>query len=187
MRRVMKSSKHVCCQSLSPMRGRAGAGMRSRGRSAPSAYMTWRVAAPVLCSRTVIPCTAPQGVPGWHAKGKSIRSARRCRAATLDGERRPATAGALRVGVLDHELRAFEAFLVVGLGAGEVLVAHRVDQQHDARLLHYGVVLVLHLVEGEAVLEARQAAPGHEHPELEPGVAFLLDALLDLVRRAVAE
>src|SRR5712692_981798 len=58
-------------------------------------------------------------------------------------ERRPAAAGALGAGVLDHELRAFQAFLVVDLGADEVLVAHRVDEQLDAVLLHHGVVLVL--------------------------------------------
>src|SRR5687768_2444437 len=102
-------------------------------------------------------------------------------------ERRPAAAGALRVGVLDHELRAFQALLVVDLGAREVLVAHRVDEQRDAILLHRGVVLVLDLVEREAVLEARTAAPGDEHAELELRVAFLVDQLLDLVGCAVAE
>src|SRR5260221_6506184 len=92
-----------------------------------------------------------------------------------DRERRPAAAGALRVGVLDDELRAFQAFLVVDLGARQVLVAHRVDEQLDAVLLHHGVVLVLHLVEGEAVLEARAAAAGDKHAELELRVALLVD------------
>src|SRR5262245_38050590 len=87
-----------------------------------------------------------------------------------DREGRPATAGALRVGVLDHKLRAFEAFLVVDLGAGEVLVAHRVDEQRDAVLLHHSVIVVLHLVEGEAVLEAGAAAARDEHAQLEVGV-----------------
>src|SRR5437868_14966137 len=72
----------------------------------------------------------------------------------LDGKRRPATAGALRVGVLDHELCALQAFLVVDLGAGQILVTHRIDEKHHAVLLHHGVVLILHLIEREAVLEA---------------------------------
>src|SRR4029077_15486305 len=97
------------------------------------------------------------------------------------------TAGALRVGVLDHELRAFQAFLVVDLGASEVLVAHRIDEESDAVLVRPSVVSVLHLVEVEAVLEARAAAAGDEYPKLELGVAFLVDELLDLVGRVVAE
>src|SRR5262245_16384489 len=105
----------------------------------------------------------------------------------LSGERRPAAAGALRVRILDHELRAFQAFLVVDLGADQVLVAHRIDEQGDAVLLHRGVVLVLHLVEGEAVLEARAAAAGDEYTELELRIAFLVDQLLDLVGGAVGE
>src|ERR1041384_5666430 len=105
----------------------------------------------------------------------------------LDRERRPATGGALRVGVLDDELRALQAFLVVDLGAGEVLVAHRVDEQGDAVLLHHRVVVVLDLVEGEPVLEAGAAAARDEYPQLEVGIALLVDELLDLVGRAVAE
>src|SRR5581483_12295535 len=73
-------------------------------------------------------------------------------------EGRSAPAGGRRIRILDHELRAFEALLVIDLGADEVLVAHRVDQQRDTVLLHRGVVLVLDLVEREPVLEARAAA-----------------------------
>src|SRR5713226_7006772 len=96
------------------------------------------------------------------------------RARGLSRERRAATAGALRVGVLDDELRAFQAFLVIDLGADQILVANRVDEELDAVLLHHGVVRVLHLVEGEAVLEAGAAAARDEHAELELRVALLL-------------
>ena len=74
------------------------------------------------------------------------------------GEGRAAAAGRRRVRVLDHELRAFEVFLVVDLGARQVLEAHRIDQQLDALVLDAGVVFFLVLVEREAVLEARAAA-----------------------------
>ena len=69
------------------------------------------------------------------------------------------------------------AFLVVDLRADQVLVAHRVDQQRDAVLLHRGVVFVDDLVEGEAVLESRAAAAGDEYAQLELGVALLVDQL----------
>ena len=109
------------------------------------------------------------------------------RTAGSGGEARAAAAGRLRVRILDHELRAFEPFLIVDLGADEVLVAHRVDQQRDAALFHRGVVLVHDLVEREAVLEARAAATGHEHAQLEVGIAFLVDQRPYLGRRGVGE
>src|SRR5512137_2980329 len=69
-----------------------------------------------------------------------------------------AAAGRGGVRVADHELRALEVFLVVDLGAGEVLEAHRVHQQLDATGDDASVAVFLVLVEGEAVLEARAAA-----------------------------
>src|SRR2546422_567832 len=69
----------------------------------------------------------------------------------------------------------------------QYLVGAEIDEQHDAVLFHHGVVLVLHLVEGKAVLETRAAAAGDEHAQLELGIAFLVDQLPDLVRGAVAE
>jgi hypothetical protein len=79
----------------------------------------------------------------------------------------------LRVGVLDHELGAFQAFLVVDFRADQILVAHRIDEQLHAVFLHHGIVLVLHLVEGEAVLKARAAAAGDEYPQLEVAISSL--------------
>jgi hypothetical protein len=102
-------------------------------------------------------------------------------------EARAAAAGRRCVRVLDHELRPVEVVLVVDLGAGEVLQAHRVDQQGDAVLGHLRVVVVDDLVEREAVLEARAAATLDEDAQLEVGVAFLVDQLLHLVRGAVGE
>src|SRR6218665_3520966 len=53
---------------------------------------------------------------------------------------RTAAAGGGRVRVLDDELRALQAFLVVDLGADQVLVAHLIDQQRDTALGHRRVV-----------------------------------------------
>src|ERR1700739_2098885 len=50
--------------------------------------------------------------------------------------RRAAAAGRGRVRVLDHELGALDVLLVVDLGAHQILVAHRIDQQGDAVPLH---------------------------------------------------
>src|SRR5262245_32003322 len=74
-------------------------------------------------------------------------------------KRRPAPAGGCGIRILDHELRALEAFLVIDLRADEILVAHSVDQQHDPVFLHRRIVLVDVFVEREAVLESRAAAP----------------------------
>src|SRR5690606_3290849 len=87
----------------------------------------------------------------------------------------------------DHELGALQVFLVVDLGAHQVLVAHGVDQQRHAVLGHGRVVLVGDLVKGEPVLEARAAAPLHEHAQLQVGVALLGDQVGHLGGGAVGE
>jgi 1,6-anhydro-N-acetylmuramate kinase len=99
----------------------------------------------------------------------------------------PAAAGGGGVRVLDDELGALQVFLVVDLGAHQVLQAHRVDQQGDAVLLHLRVVVVDDLVEGEAVLEPGAAAALHEHAQLQVGVAFLIDEIGHLGGRTVGE
>src|SRR6266513_279203 len=83
----------------------------------------------------------------------------------LCGERRTATAGARRVGVFDHELRTLEAFSVVDLGADEILVAHRVDEQHHTVFLHHRVVVALYFVESKSVLKSGAAAAGDKQAE----------------------
>src|SRR6218665_2027400 len=100
---------------------------------------------------------------------------------------RTAAAGGGRVRVLDDELRALQVFLVVDLGADQVLVAHRIDQQRDTVLGHRSVVFVGDLIEGETVLKARAAAALHEHAQLELRVALLGNQLRHLGRCAVGE
>src|SRR6201996_5776621 len=70
--------------------------------------------------------------------------------ALLSGERGPATAGGFGVGIADDKLRALQIFLVVDLGAHQVLRAHRIDQQLHAALLHAEIALFDFLIEGEA-------------------------------------
>src|SRR2546422_1226868 len=90
----------------------------------------------------------------------------------LRGERRTATAGARRVGVFDHELRTLEAFGVIDLGADEILVAHRVDEQHHPVFLHHRVVVALYFVESKTVLKPGAAAARDKHAQLQFGFTF---------------
>src|SRR5207244_7392258 len=101
-------------------------------------------------------------------------------ASGLRRERRAAAAGAGRVRILDDELGALDAFLVIDFGANQILVAHRIDQERYAVLFHRRVVIVHGLVESEPVLEARAPAPGDEHAELELWVTFLIDEVFHL-------
>ncbi len=102
-------------------------------------------------------------------------------------EARPATAGGGGVRVLDDELGALQVFLVVDLGAHQILVAHGVDQQRHAVLGHRRVVFVGDFVEGEAVLEAGTTATLHKNAQFEFGVALFGDQVRHLGRRAVGE
>src|SRR4029079_4217942 len=101
--------------------------------------------------------------------------ARRVKECASGRERRTAPAGGLRVRITDHELCAVQAFAVVDLRAGQVLDAHRVDQQLHALVLDAGVAVLLVLVKLEAILHARAAATLDEHPQLEVGIAFATD------------
>lgn len=84
-------------------------------------------------------------------------------------------------------MRTFQIVLVVDLGAHQVLVAHRVDQQLDAVLAHGGVIFVDDFIEGETVLETRATTTLHEHAQFQVGIAFFLDQLGHLGGCAVAE
>src|SRR6185295_9435759 len=106
---------------------------------------------------------------------------------TSSRETRSAAAGAGSVRILDHELRTLEVFLVIDLGADEILVAHRVDQQGHAVLGHRRVVFVRDFVEGKSVLEARAPAALHKYAQLEVGIAFFGDQIGDLGCRTVGE
>src|SRR5690606_5259336 len=108
------------------------------------------------------------------------RAAGRSASGLLDRERGSAAAGGGCVRVANHELRAFEVFLVVDLGTREILQAHRVDQQLHAVLVQRGVIVVDDFVEREAVLETRTAAALHEYAQLELVIGFFIDQFLDL-------
>ena len=43
-------------------------------------------------------------------------------------EGRTTTAGSSRIGIADHELRTFEVFFVIDLGANQILETHRINQ-----------------------------------------------------------
>src|SRR5262249_14976226 len=90
-------------------------------------------------------------------------------------------------GILDHELFTLGALLVIDLRTRQILQAHRVDQQRHAAPFHARVLFADLFVESEAVLKARAAATLDEHPELEGGVAFLVDQLLHLVGGSLGE
>src|SRR5688572_3286170 len=98
-----------------------------------------------------------------------------------------AAAGALRVRIADHELRAVQALAVIDFGAHQVLQAERIDQQGDAVGLYGEVVLALLLVELEAVLEAGTTATLDVDAQLEPGIAFLGDQFAHLRGRSRGE
>src|SRR3982750_4447210 len=110
-----------------------------------------------------------------------------CRVSRSGRERRAAAAGGLRVRIADDELRSVEPFAVVDFRAGEVLDAHRIDEQLDAEVLDAGVAVLFLLVEFETVLHARAPASLHEHAQLEVGVSFSLDEVADLAGGGIGE
>ena len=77
---------------------------------------------------------------------------RKCRSGRESDVPQPARSTG-RSDSVDNELRALEAFLEIDLGAHEVLVAHRLDEQCHAVLHHGGVVVVDRLGEREPVLD----------------------------------
>src|SRR6187399_814027 len=113
--------------------------------------------------------------------------ARRVKECASGREGRAASAGGLRVRIADHELRAVQALAVVDLRAGEVLDAHRVDQQLHALVLDAGIAVLLVFVELEAVLHARATATLDEHTQLEIGVAFAANQVAHLACGGVSE
>src|SRR5690606_20656320 len=90
-------------------------------------------------------------------------------------ERGTAAAGTRRVRISNNELGTFKAFRVIDLGAGQVLIAHRVDQQSHTVFLERSIVLGNVFVEGEAVLESGAATAGDKNSQLEVWVTFLVN------------
>ena len=94
------------------------------------------------------------------------------RRACLDGKRRPATTGGLRVRVPDDELRSLQVFLVVDLGSHQILHAHGIDQQHHALVLNLAITVFNAFVKGEAILEPGAAAARNKDPQFEIRIVF---------------
>src|ERR1700733_11743793 len=113
--------------------------------------------------------------------------ATRTAAASGSRERGAAAASGGGVRIADHELRAVETLAIVDLRAGEVLYAHRVDEQLHAEVLDAGVAVLQLLIELEAVLQPRAAPALHEHAQHELGVALALDEVADLAGGSVGE
>src|SRR5437016_11526410 len=102
-------------------------------------------------------------------------------------ERGPAAARGGGIRVADHELRPVEALAVIDFGPGEVLDAHRVDEQLDAQILDAGVAFLDLLVELKAVLQARAAATLHEYAQHQLGIALAENEVADLAGGGIGE
>src|ERR1700686_4083728 len=124
---------------------------------------------------------------GLASADRAVTAAGTRDAAGSGGEGRAAATGGGRLRVADHELRALEPLAVIDLGAGEVLHAHRIDQQLHAQVLHAGVAVLDLLVELEAVLQPRAAATLHEHAQHELRVPLATDQVPDLAGRGIGE
>src|SRR5215468_4043298 len=102
-------------------------------------------------------------------------------------KRGSAAAGRHCVRIADDELRAFESFAVIDLGAGEVLHAHRVDEQLHPEILDTGVTFLDGLIELEAVLQAGASTALDEHAQHELRVALPKDQVADLAGGGIGE
>src|SRR4030088_648652 len=93
------------------------------------------------------------GGGGWGLAwgDRAVTAAGTRDAADSGGEGRAAATGRGRLRVADHELRAVEPLAVVDLGAGEVLHAHRIDQQLHAQVLDADIAVLDLLIQLEAV------------------------------------
>jgi hypothetical protein len=87
--------------------------------------------------------------------------------------------GCRRVGSADHEAGALEAVLEIDLGAGQVLQAHRIDDDRRARGVDPGVVGDVRFLECKAVLEAGATAAGDVDAQLQRWIAFVGDEVGD--------
>src|SRR3954467_524202 len=83
--------------------------------------------------------------------------ARRVKELASGREGGTASAGSLSVRIADDELGAVEPLAVIDPRTGEVLDAHRVDEEFDTEILHAGVAVLFLLVEFESVLHSRAA------------------------------
>jgi hypothetical protein len=102
-------------------------------------------------------------------------------------ERRAASAGRLRIGIANDELRAVQALAVIDLGTGEILETHRIYQQFDALVLNTGVTFLQYFVELKAVLQSGTTAALHEHAQHQLRISLARDELADLARGSVGK
>src|SRR6516164_8162047 len=126
---------------------------------------------------------------GRFSGDRAVAATGGTRAARRSGrrERRAAATGRDCIGIADDELRAFQAFSIVDLGAGQVLDAHGVDEQLDPEILDAGVAVLDGLIELEAVLQPRAAAALHENAQHQLRVTLAANEIAHLAGGRVGE
>ena len=72
----------------------------------------------------------------------------------LNGKGRSAAAGSFRVRISNNELRSLQIFLVIDLGAHQVLHAHGIDQKRDVLIFDLTVSVLNAFIECEALWAA---------------------------------
>src|SRR5579872_1042689 len=92
-----------------------------------------------------------------------------------------------QVRVANDELRAVEPLAVIDLRSGQVLHAHRVDDELDALVLDAGVAVLQLLVELEPVLQPGAAAALHENAQHQLRIAFTANEVAHLAGGGVGE
>src|SRR5215469_12204578 len=102
-------------------------------------------------------------------------------------EGRAAATGRGRVRIADDELRAVQALAIVDFGAGQVLHAHRINEELHAQVLDAGVAVLDRLIELKAVLQPRAAPALHEHAQHQLRITLAADQIPDLAGRGIGE
>src|SRR6185437_15519340 len=83
----------------------------------------------------------------------------------LDGKTGAAAAGRSGVGIVDLEGLADQIVGEIDLGPGQEIQRHGIDQDPGAALLDEQIVVHPRLVQGEIILKAGTAAPGHRQAQ----------------------
>src|SRR5210317_2223570 len=157
----LRASGEISPFSESPSARRTVSRIRSRIASWP-----WR-SSPTIMWKLFEPRSTAAIISGW---------------AVSDGEGRSAAAGGLCIRIPDDELRSLQVFLVIDLGAHEVLNAHRVNQQRNTAVFDLAIAVLDVLIERKPVLESRAPAARNKYAQLEIRVVFFRDQLTNLAR-----
>ena len=104
-----------------------------------------------------------------------------------DGKGGAAAAGGRGVRVANHEARPFQVFFVIDFRIDQVLHAHWIDEQGDARILKFGIPFLSVFIECEAILEAGTAATADKDSQHQRGIVFLRDQVAHFQRRRVGK